>query len=60
MPGDGVAPLVETVRALSAAGYDGPLSVELFLPRFTACDPYTLAVEARGAVEALIAAARPA
>ena len=60
MPGDGVAPLVETVRALRATGYDGPLSLELFLPQFVTRDPYTLAVEARHAVEALIADAHAA
>lgn len=59
MPGDGVAPLESTLRALFASGYDGALSVELFLPRFLAMDPGELAREARGKVERLIARAFP-
>ena len=35
IPGDGVTPLVTILQKLSAKGYEGPLSVELFLPRFS-------------------------
>ncbi|MBY0505804.1 MAG: sugar phosphate isomerase/epimerase [Bryobacteraceae bacterium] len=45
IPGDGVAPLAKTLRKLGELGYTGPLSVELFLPEFTARDPYELARE---------------
>ena len=46
MPGDGVAPLVAILRALAdKAAYTGPLSVELFAPRFQQRDPYEIARE---------------
>lgn len=45
--GDGVAPLEMTLRTLAARGYDGPLSVELFLPTFRDRDPYEMAREIR-------------
>jgi 2-keto-myo-inositol isomerase len=47
IPGDGVAPLVRILRTLSAKGYAGPLSVELFLPKFTQGDPFEVATEIR-------------
>ena len=34
IPGDGVTPLVKILRKLAEKGYAGPLSVELFLPKF--------------------------
>ena len=34
IPGDGVSPLDAMLRKLAEKGYDGALSVELFLPRF--------------------------
>lgn len=43
LPGEGVAPLESTLRLLAALGYAGPLSVELFLPRYQAMDPEALA-----------------
>jgi sugar phosphate isomerase/epimerase len=45
IPGDGVAPLVRIIRKLAEKGYSGPLSVELFLPKFQEADPETLARE---------------
>ena len=47
IPGDGVAPLTRILRALSDKGYAGPLSVELFLPKFRDADPFELAREIR-------------
>lgn len=57
IPGDGVAPLVPTLRALAAKGYEGPLSVELFLPQFQDGDPWAVATDVRRKTEAVIAAA---
>jgi 2-keto-myo-inositol isomerase len=47
IPGDGVAPLVRILRTLADKGYAGPLSVELFLPKFTQGDPFEVATEIR-------------
>lgn len=55
IPGDGVAPLVPTLRALAATGYSGPLSVELFLPQFRDGDPFAVADEIRRKCEPLLA-----
>ena len=52
--GDGVAPLASTLRTLAARGYDGPLSVELFLPTFRDRDPYEMAREIRRKSEAVM------
>ena len=43
IPGDGVSPLNAMLRKLAEKGYAGPLSVELFLPRFQQGDPYEIA-----------------
>jgi 2-keto-myo-inositol isomerase len=45
IPGDGVAPLAKILRKLSEKGYAGPISVELFLPKFQDADPFELAKE---------------
>lgn len=47
IPGDGVSPIVVMLQKLAAKGYAGPLSVELFLPRFQGGDPYEVAREIR-------------
>ena len=47
MPGDGVSPLVQILRALKKKGYAGPLSVELFYPHLQKADPYEVAAEIR-------------
>jgi len=39
------------LRKLSDKGYAGPLSVELFLPRFQQGDPYEIAREIRQKAE---------
>jgi sugar phosphate isomerase/epimerase len=58
IPGDGVTPLVRILRKLAATGYAGPLSVELFLPKFQQADPYELAREIRQKAEAVMRQAR--
>jgi sugar phosphate isomerase/epimerase len=45
IPGDGVAPLAKILRKLAETGYGGPISVELFLPKFQGADPFELAKE---------------
>jgi len=45
IPGDGVAPLAKILRKLVDKGYAGPISVELFLPKFQQADPFELAKE---------------
>jgi len=45
IPGDGVAPLAKILRKLREKGYTGPMSVELFLPKFQQADPFDLAQE---------------
>ncbi len=47
LPGAGVVPLQEICRRLSAIGYDGPCSIELFRPEYWSWDPITLAMRAR-------------
>ncbi len=53
IPGDGVAPLARILRKLVERGYSGPISVELFLPKFQQADPFTLASEIKRKSEAL-------
>ncbi|MCU1337461.1 MAG: sugar phosphate isomerase/epimerase, partial [Bryobacterales bacterium] len=47
IPGDGVAPLVRILRKLAEKGYDGALSVELFLPELQGGDPFEVATQIR-------------
>lgn len=58
IPGDGVSPLTTILRKLSDKGYAGPLSVELFLPKFQQGDPYEVAQEIRRKAEAVMRSAR--
>ena len=58
IPGDGVSPLTRILRKLADGGYAGPLSVELFLPKFQQGDPYEVAVEIRRKSEAVMRRAR--
>lgn len=51
IPGDGIAPLNAMLRKLSDKGYAGPLSVELFLPKFQKGDPFEVAREIRQKAE---------
>ena len=52
IPGDGVSPIPAILRKLAEKQYAGPLSVELFLPKFREADPYELAREIRQKCEA--------
>jgi hypothetical protein len=45
IPGDGISPLTRILGKLSEKGYAGPLSVELFMPKFQQGDPYEVARE---------------
>ncbi|MBI1874436.1 MAG: sugar phosphate isomerase/epimerase [Acidobacteria bacterium] len=54
IPGDGVAPLTRILRKLADKGYAGPLSVELFLPKFQQGDPFEVAQEIRRKAEAVM------
>jgi 4-hydroxyphenylpyruvate dioxygenase len=58
IPGDGVAPIVPTLQKLAAKGYAGPLSVELFLPKFRDGDPFTVAQEIRRKCEVVMRKAK--
>lgn len=51
--GDGVAPLARILRKLVDKGYTGPISVELFLPKFQQADPFELASEIKRKSEAV-------
>ncbi|MEO8367643.1 MAG: sugar phosphate isomerase/epimerase [Candidatus Solibacter sp.] len=53
IPGDGVAPLAKILRKLREKGYAGPMSVELFLPKFQQADPFELAGEIKRKSETL-------
>ena len=58
IPGDGVAPVSQILRKLADKGYAGPLSVELFLPRFQKGDPFEVAREIRQKGESAMRQAR--
>jgi sugar phosphate isomerase/epimerase len=53
IPGDGVAPLARILRKLTDTGYRGPISVELFLPKYQQADPFALAKEIKQKSEAI-------
>jgi 2-keto-myo-inositol isomerase len=57
IPGDGVAPIGAMLKKLAEKGYAGPLSVELFLPKFRDGDPYEAAREIKQKCEAVMAKA---
>lgn len=54
IPGDGVSPLTRILDKLAEKGYAGPLSVELFLPKYQQGDPYEVAREIRTKSEAVM------
>src|SRR5216684_2258516 len=58
IPGDGISPLTRILGKLADKGYAGPLSVELFLPKFQQGDPYEVAREIRQKAEAVMRQAR--
>jgi 2-keto-myo-inositol isomerase len=43
IPGTGVTPIARILRLLNEKGYAGPLSVELFLPKYQNAEPYDVA-----------------
>jgi len=57
IPGDGVSPLNAMLRKLADKSYAGPLSVELFLPKFQTGDPYEIAREIRQKCEGVMSRA---
>ena len=58
IPGDGVTPLTAILRKLADKGYAGPLSVELFLPKFQQGDPFEVAREIKAKSEAVMRRAK--
>lgn len=58
IPGDGISPLTTILGKLAEKGYEGSLSVELFLPKYTQADPFELAKEIRQKSEAVMRQAR--
>ena len=58
IPGDGVSPLIRILSKLADKGYAGPLSVELFLPKFRQGDPFEVAREIRQKAESVMRQAR--
>ena len=54
IPGDGMSPLDAMLKKLAEKGYAGPLSVELFLPKFRDGDPFAVATEIRSKAEAVM------
>jgi sugar phosphate isomerase/epimerase len=57
VPGEGISPLPRILRALAAKGYAGPLSVELFYPKYQQMDPYEMARHVREKAEVVMRAA---
>lgn len=53
IPGDGIAPVSRIVKKLASLNYSGPLTVELFLPKYQQADPETLAREILRKTEAV-------
>ena len=54
IPGDGVSPLIRILGKLANKGYAGPLSVELFLPKYQQGDPFEVAREIRQKAESVM------
>jgi 2-keto-myo-inositol isomerase len=60
IPGEGISPLPRILSALAAKGYSGPLSVELFYPRYQNADPYEMARHIREKAEPVMRASSTA
>lgn len=56
-PGDGIAPLTQTLRDLLHAGFDGVLSLELFNPNYWKQDPLEVAKTGLAKMKASVAKA---
>ena len=55
IPGEGISPLTSILKKLSdKGGYNGPLSVELFLPKYQQGDPYEVARDIRQKAEGVM------
>jgi sugar phosphate isomerase/epimerase len=54
IPGNGVSPLVRILQALHKKGYSGPLSVEVFYPKYQQGDPQQVAAEIRRKAEPIM------
>lgn len=54
IPGLGVSPLVRILRKLVEKNYRGPLSVEVFYPRYQHSDPYEMALLIRRKAEPIL------
>ena len=55
IPGEGISPLTTILKKLSdKGGYNGPLSVELFLPKYQQADPYEVARDIRQKAEGVM------
>src|ERR1700693_1926377 len=54
IPGDGISPLTRILGKLAEKGYAGPLSVELFAPKFQEADPFELGRAIRVKSEAVM------
>ncbi|MEK6279538.1 MAG: sugar phosphate isomerase/epimerase [Acidobacteriota bacterium] len=59
LPGLGILPLKEMLRAFQQIGYERVASVEIFRPEYWERDPFELAQEARLAVEKVLAEHEP-
>lgn len=58
MPGQGDLPVLDFMRAVTATGYDGPLSLEIFNDQFRGGSPKSIAVDGRRSLVALMDAVR--
>jgi 2-keto-myo-inositol isomerase len=54
IPGDGITPLDKILRKLAEKGYDGALSVELFLPELQNGDPQQVGAQIKTKCEAVM------
>jgi 2-keto-myo-inositol isomerase len=54
IPGNGVSPLERILQALQKKGYSGPLSVEVFYPKYQQMDPEKMATEIRRKAEPVL------
>jgi 4-hydroxyphenylpyruvate dioxygenase len=54
MPGQGDLPVLDFMRALSATGYNGPLSLEIFNDQFRGGSPKSIAVDGRRSLISLM------
>jgi 2-keto-myo-inositol isomerase len=54
IPGNGVSPLERILQSLQKKGYSGPLSVEVFYPKYQQTDPEQMAREIRRKAEPIM------